>query len=125
MTVDTTGSAVPVAPRRDVLLTAYRVLAIVVGFGLLTLVFVGLPLEYGADHPGVDKIVGPVHGFLYIVYLLLAGQLWQRERWPLRFALPIGCAGFVPFLSFFAERRVTRAVRQRAASAPTAVPAAD
>lgn len=103
------------ASGRDVPLTAYRILAVCVGIGLITLVFVGIPLEYGADHPAVDTYVGPVHGFLYIVYLLLAANLWQRERWPLRFALLVACAGFVPFVSFYAERRVTRAVRERRA----------
>jgi integral membrane protein len=99
--------------RFDIAFNAYRVLAILIGIGLVTLVFVGVPLEYAAGHPIVDKVVGPVHGFLYIVYLLLSANLWQRERWPLRFAIPVAAAGFVPFLSFYAEHKVTQAVRAR------------
>lgn len=101
--------------RYDIAFNAYRVLAIGIGIGLVTLVFVGVPLEFAAGHPVVDKVVGPIHGFLYIIYLLLAANLWQRERWPLRFAIPVAAAGFVPFLSFWAERKVTRAVRARRA----------
>jgi integral membrane protein len=95
----------------DGYLTAFRVLAIVVGVGLLVLVLVGMPLKYAADKPIVVDIVGPAHGVLYVLYFLLALQLWLRERWSLRFALPVLCAGIVPFLSFYAERQVTRRVR--------------
>jgi integral membrane protein len=105
-------------PRADGLLIAYRVLAVLVGLGLLTLVLVGLPLKYGADSPDVVRIVGPVHGFLYVVYLLLSLQLWLRERWNKGFAAAVVCAGFVPFLSLYAERQVTHRVRlSRAAQA--------
>jgi integral membrane protein len=101
----------------DRLLAAYRVLAVVVGIGLLTVLCVGIPLRYGAGRPGVSKIVDPTHGFLYVVYLLLAAQLWQRERWNKGFAAMVFCAGFVPFLSFYVERRVTHRVRADHAAA--------
>jgi integral membrane protein len=107
----------------DRLLAAYRVLAIVVGIGLLTLLCVGMPLEYAADKPGVARVVGPVHGFLYVVYLILAFQLWQRERWNRSFAAMVLCAGFVPFLSFYVERRVNQRVRADHAARARATPA--
>lgn len=92
-------------------LARYRVMAYVVGTGLATLVFVGVPLQYGADVPQVDAIVGPVHGFLYIVYLLAAVDLARRARFTLlQMAAMIG-AGFVPLLAFVIERRVTGRVR--------------
>jgi len=97
----------------DWLLNVYRVLAVLVGIGLLTLVFVGMPLKYAADSPDVVKVVGPLHGFLYVVYMLCALQLWLRERWKFTFALAVACAGFVPFLSFYAERQVTKRVANR------------
>jgi integral membrane protein len=109
-------------PGSDGVLTAYRVLAVMVGLGLLTLVLVGLPLKYAADQPDVVKVVGPGHGFLYVVYFLLSLQLWQRERWEFRFAILVLCAGFVPFLSFYAERQVTYRVRaSQAGRAPESV----
>jgi integral membrane protein len=117
---DERGSASVTAPvpvdvsrgRYDIAFNAYRVLAILIGVGLLTLFCLGIPLQANG-HRTVSEVVGPVHGFLYIVYLLLSANLWQRERWPLRFAIPVAAAGFVPFLSFYAERKVTQAVRAR------------
>lgn len=102
----------PLAPRRDTSLLVYRVLAFVVGTGLVILVCVGVPLRYAAGHPIVVMIVGPLHGFLYIAYLLAALQLWVRERWHPLFAVLVAAAGTIPFASFVAEWAVTRKVRQ-------------
>ncbi len=89
-------------------LLRYRVMATVVGVGLATLVFVGVPLQYGAGIPQVDQIVGPIHGFLYMIYLLAAVDLARRARFTLlQMAAMIG-AGFIPLLAFVIERRVTR-----------------
>jgi integral membrane protein len=92
-------------------LLRYRVMAYVVGTGLATLVFVGVPLQYAAGIPQVDQVVGPVHGFLYIVYLLVAVDLARRARFTLlQMAAMIG-AGFIPLLAFVIEHRVTRRIR--------------
>ncbi|MGH3624165.1 MAG: DUF3817 domain-containing protein [Sciscionella sp.] len=89
-------------------LLRYRVIAYVVGVGLLVLVLVGVPLEYLADNPAVVGIVGPVHGFLYMVYLALTVDLALKAKWSLRGTVLVMLAGTVPFLSFVAERKVTR-----------------
>jgi integral membrane protein len=87
-------------------LQRYRIMAYIVGAGLLILVFVGVPLQYAATVPQVAQIVGPIHGFLYIVYLLTAVDLARRARFTLlQMAAMIG-AGFLPFLAFVIERRV-------------------
>jgi integral membrane protein len=89
-------------------LRRYQVMAYIVGVGLLILVFVGVPLQYGANVPQVAEIVGPIHGILYIVYLLAAVDLFRRARFTLwQLAAMVG-AGFVPFLAFVVERKVTR-----------------
>ena len=91
-------------------LLRYRVMAYIVGVGLLVLVFVGVPLQYAATVPQVAQIVGPIHGFLYIVYLLAAVDLARRARFTLlQMAAMIG-AGFLPFLAFIIERRVAKRV---------------
>ena len=92
-------------------LLRYRIMAFIVGTGLATLVFVGVPLQYAAGIPQVDEIVGPIHGFLYIVYLLRAVDLARRARFTLlQMAAMIG-AGFVPLLAFVIEHQVTKRIR--------------
>lgn len=98
-------------------LTRYRVMAYVVGAWLILLVLVAMPLKYLADSPTLVEIVGPVHGFLYMIYLVTTVDLAFRARWsPVKTVL-VMLAGTVPFVSFVAERRVTAeaALRERAA----------
>jgi integral membrane protein len=97
-------------------LTRYRVMAYVVGVMLLVLVGVAMPLKYLADQPRAVEIVGPVHGFLYAVYLIVSLDLALKCRWPLGRTLLVLLAGTVPFMSFLAERDVTREVRTRLAA---------
>ena len=104
-------------------LTRYRIIAYVVGVGLLVLVLIAVPLKYIGGDDTLVAIVGPIHGFLFIVYLLCALDLAVRCRWPLVKAVVIMAAGTIPFMSFICERRVTREVRARAEAAAVAQPA--
>jgi len=88
-------------------------MAFAVGVMLVVLVFVGIPLQI-AGHPAVVQIVGPIHGFLYIVYLVAAADLTRRLRWPVSELLWIVLAGLIPFTAFVVERRATRRVRAEA-----------
>lgn len=98
-------------------LTRYRVMANIVGVVLLVLVLVAVPVKYLAHQPGLVALVGPVHGFLYLVYLLVAFDLARRRRFPLGRTALLLLAGTVPFLSFVVERQTTRLVRQQVAEA--------
>jgi integral membrane protein len=94
-------------------LLRYRVMAYAVGVGLVVLVFVGIPLQI-AGHPEVVNVVGPIHGFLYIVYLVSAADLTRRGRWPISPLVWVILAGLIPFAAFVVERRVTRRVEAQA-----------
>jgi integral membrane protein len=88
-------------------LIRYRVIAYVVGVMLLLLLFVAMPLKYLADDPGAMNIIGPAHGFLYVVYLLATFDLFRRVRWSFPRLVLMALAGTIPFLSFYAERKTT------------------
>jgi integral membrane protein len=88
-------------------LIRYRVMAYVVGVWLVLLVLVAMPLKYFADSPTMVEIVGPVHGFLYMAYLATAVDLAFRVRWSAVKTVLVMLAGTVPFVSFYAERKVT------------------
>jgi integral membrane protein len=92
-------------------LARFRVMAYVVGVGLLALC-AAMVLAYGFDQHQFTKIVGPVHGFLYIVYFLATVDLALKSRWSGRGTILILLAAMVPFVSFVAERQVTHRVQQ-------------
>jgi integral membrane protein len=112
VTADASTQTTPaVSPKLQGALTRYRVMAYVVGVMLLVLVFVAVPLRYAAGIAEVSRVVSPVHGFLYIVYLLVAFDLALKARWTAKGTVLVLLAGVVPFLSFWAERRVSSRVR--------------
>jgi integral membrane protein len=98
----------------------YRVLANVVGVALVLLV-VGMILKYTPiDSPTMAGIVAPVHGALYMVYLVTAYDLWRRTGWPLSRMVAMVLAGIVPFMTFVVERRIVRDAKALVAPEPAA-----
>jgi integral membrane protein len=100
------------------LLLLYRAVAYVVGCGLIILVFAGVPLNWGAHpvFPELAAVVGVLHGFLFIGYLLIVLTIGVRYRMKPHWLVLAGAAGTVPFCSFIAEHYVSEWVRARAAA---------
>ena len=91
-------------------LVIFRVFAYATGVMLLVLT-ASVVLHYGF---GDERLAwsGPVHGYLYMGYLVSTVFVGTSMRWrPGRMVL-VALAGTIPLMSFVAERNVTRAVRQ-------------
>ena len=84
----------------------YQVAAYIVGT-LLVLLVVAMVMKYGFDNESF-MWVALVHGYFYIVYLILAFDLFRRSRWPLRRLAEMILAGLVPGMTFVVERRIAR-----------------
>jgi len=87
-------------------LIRYRIMAFVVGTALLVLTVVVIFRAFGANVKGTAEIVAPIHGYLYIAYLVTGAVLARRAHWRLGRILAVVAAGFVPTLAFFVEHRV-------------------
>ncbi len=107
-------------------LTRYRVLAWATGVFLLLLTLhvlvqwrqsaaeglaFGDAPGLGRWIPGAQHWVPMVHGYLYLVYVIVAVDLWFRTRLPAARMVLVVLAGTIPFMSFVAERWVTAHVR--------------
>jgi integral membrane protein len=100
-------------------LTRYRVMAWLTGIGLVVLVCVGMPQKYLDVFGGGDAVVATVgiaHGWLYVVLLVTTFDLGNRVRWSWGRMILTALAGTIPFLSFYAEHKNTRAVREQLAA---------
>lgn len=107
--VNTRKQDVEVDPGLRKWLLAYRVIAYIVGVLLLGLT-AGMVLKYGFHEEGLIGYVAQAHGFGYMVYLAVSFGLARRAGWSLRGTVLVLLAGTIPFLSFVAERTVTRRV---------------
>ncbi|MEV4171737.1 MULTISPECIES: DUF3817 domain-containing protein [unclassified Nonomuraea] len=97
-------------------LKPFRVLAYVVGVMLLVLC-VGMVLRYGFGEAAMSKVIAPIHGGLYMIYLIAVMNLGMKARWTWPYMLGVMLGGTVPFLSFYVERRVTQRVQTALAAA--------
>jgi integral membrane protein len=91
-------------------LTRYRVMAYVTGVMLIVLL-TGTAIRLATGDKTLVTIVGPAHGFLYMVYLVTAFDLAVRAKWRFVRTVLVLLAGTIPFVSFYAERAVTRWIR--------------
>ena len=62
-----------------------------------------------------------MHGFVYMVYLVVAFDLAVRAKWTFGRTVLVLLAGTIPVMSFVAERKVTGWVRQRTTPAPASI----
>jgi integral membrane protein len=99
------------------LAVAYRVLAWVVGLNLLV-VFAGFFGKILTDegswwnrNQDTFLVIDQVHGFLFMVLLVIIAVLASRHRWTPAFTITTMLLATVPFVSFWAERRATRVLR--------------
>ncbi|GHD41205.1 DUF3817 domain-containing protein [Streptomyces longwoodensis] len=104
-------------------LTRYRVMAYVTGV-LLVLLTLGVIAKYllhidGAD--GFTTAVGIAHGWLYVVYLVVAFDLGSKAKWPVKKQLWVLLAGTIPTAAFFVERKVSQELEARVAQDAPAV----
>ncbi len=100
-------------------LLRYRVMAYVVGVMLLLLCG-AMILKYVFHAISTTAPVAIGHGWLYMIYVLLALDLCFRMRWSLPRIAFVVLAGTIPFLSFVAEHKVVGWVRDETADAPPA-----
>jgi integral membrane protein len=95
---------------RGAVVGAYRIMAYLTGSMLIILCFVGIPLQVWAHNDVIARVVGTIHGALYIVYLIVAFAMTRLVR--MRTASPstviVLLAGTIPVLTFVVERWVTR-----------------
>lgn len=95
----------------------YRLLAYVVGV-LLLVGTLGSLMKYLLPEGGTLQQLGenlwPVwvaHGWIYIIYVVVAFVLTQKAAWALPRFLLMMVAGLVPGLIFWVERRVAQQLR--------------
>ncbi|MFE9095297.1 DUF3817 domain-containing protein [Streptomyces sp. NPDC007264] len=104
-------------------LTRYRVMAYVTGV-LLVLLTLGVIAKYVLDVNGAadfTRVVGIAHGWLYVLYLVVAFDLGSKAKWPVGKQLWVLLAGTIPTAAFFVERGVSRELEARIADAEPAV----
>ena len=74
------------------------------GLSFLALLFIAMPLKYMADMPTPVRIVGMLHGVLFVMYAFALLHATITYQWKMKKALIAFLLSFLPFGTFFLER---------------------
>lgn len=89
-------------------LEIFRKVSLVEGVSAILLFLVAMPLKYLANMPQAVKVVGMIHGVLFLVFLLALLFVSVKDKWPLSKALIGFVAGNLPFGAFWFEHRLRK-----------------
>ncbi|MBL7952901.1 MAG: DUF3817 domain-containing protein [Flavobacteriales bacterium] len=92
----------------DPIIRRFRSVAIAEGWSFLILLFIAMPLKHFADMPLAVKVVGWIHGGLFIWFWIAAVPLFTKLKWELDRVIGLGLASLLPFGTFIMERKWLR-----------------
>lgn len=67
-----------------------------------------MPLKYFMGLPEVVKVVGWIHGLLFIFYSVMLLVVWITYRWTFLFTAGAFLASLVPFGTFVLEKQIQK-----------------
>jgi len=67
-----------------------------------------MPLKYKLDMPMPNQVVGMLHGFLFIGYVLMVFIVAREKKWSFRTQFWAYIASLLPFGTFVADAKIFR-----------------
>lgn len=83
-----------------------RIIGIFEGISMLVLLFIAMPLKYFAGIPEAVKMVGWIHGILFVAFCLRATMTYQERGWKFSKLVLAVIAAFLPFGTFVFDRKL-------------------
>ena len=83
-----------------------RLIGFLEGVSLLVLLGIAVPLKYAYANPSLVKAIGPVHGLLFLLFVLNTLQVGVEQRWKFATTWKVLLACVVPFGTFYIDRRI-------------------
>lgn len=96
-------------------LKIFRTIGFAEGISLLTLLFIAMPLKYFMGMPETVKVVGWIHGILFILYTVTLGIVQVTQRWSFIFLLGAFIASVLPFGTFVLDKQLRKKKNEVAA----------
>lgn len=84
----------------------FRIAGLIEGGSLLLLVLIAMPLKYLVGIPEVVSVVGALHGFLFIAYLLIIAYTTLKIRWSLKWIVSAIVVAFIPFGNLWLDHQI-------------------
>ena len=90
------------------LIKIFRWVAIAEGVSFLVLLGIAMPLKYFAGMPEAVKIIGMLHGILFVSFIVLAWSVMDQLQKKFSWFLAAVVLSFLPFGTFYLERNMMK-----------------
>lgn len=84
----------------------FRFIGILEGSSLVILLFIAMPLKYWFGMSNAVTIVGTIHGYIFLVYIVAVVYAMIVVKWPFRFTVGAVLSAFIPFGNFILDKRL-------------------
>ena len=81
----------------------FRKIAFAEGLSFLVLLFIAMPLKYFADRPMAVRIIGGLHGLLFVALLIIALLAMSTYRKNFLWFVKVFIASIMPFGTFWMD----------------------
>jgi integral membrane protein len=86
-----------------------RIIGFLEGTSLLLLIFIAVPLKHFFGNPALTKMIGPVHGGLFLLYVINAFGVATEYNWKFKnttWKVILAC--LIPFGTFYIDNKILR-----------------
>ncbi|TXC91127.1 DUF3817 domain-containing protein [Metabacillus litoralis] len=83
-----------------------RFTGILEGVSYLVLLLIAMPLKYFFDFPMAVTIVGGMHGFLFVIYVIMVAFVKFQKRWSVLWGFWAVLLAFIPFGTFYLDKQL-------------------
>jgi integral membrane protein len=84
-----------------------RIIGFLEGISLLVLIFVAVPLKYFLDRPELVKLMGPIHGLLFCLFVFLTISVGVAYKWIFsKTTWKVLLACVIPFGTFYIDKYI-------------------
>ncbi|WP_104382964.1 DUF3817 domain-containing protein [Sphingobacterium sp. HMA12] len=90
-----------------------RLISYLEGISLLILVFIAVPLKYWGQQPMLVKALGPIHGILFLWFVISTLSVGVERHWKFRqttWKVLLAC--LIPFGTLYIDRRILKPIME-------------
>jgi integral membrane protein len=91
-----------------------RVVSYLEGITLLLLLGVAVPLKHWGSDPSMVKLIGPVHGILFLLFIISTLSVGVEQQWKFKettWKVLIAC--IIPFGTFYIDRHILKKAAEK------------
>lgn len=91
-----------------------RIVGAMEGISLLVLLFIAVPMKYFFGIPEGSRIVGTIHGALFLLYIFNALSVGVEQNWKFRettWKVLLAC--IIPFGTFYIDKKILSKIKDK------------